>query len=66
MALSHLSGHFLTEYLPENFSKLNKVFILDFIENHKSQHFEMEPKEEIWNQINELADSFVLLTEKLY
>ena len=66
MALVHISGHFLTDFFPEDFSKLNKVFILDFIENHKSENFDMESKENIWNQINELADSFVLLTEKLY
>jgi len=66
LAVIHISGHFLTDYLPDDFNTMPKNLVLDFINNHKSEYFEIETEENIWDQINQLADSFVLFAEQLY
>lgn len=53
------SSHFLTEQFPDNFDEMDEEEILKFINEHRWQPFENKFADEVWGNIEVLAEDFI-------
>lgn len=58
------SGEFLTEYLPEDYDKMDTPQLLSYVEDHTCRDCEDNDAKDIWQKINDLADSFEQFMDK--
>jgi hypothetical protein len=57
------SGHYLTEYLPDNHMDMSEAELLSFANDHVMEIYEQIPPNAILNMIDDLADTMADVVE---